>query len=536
MTYQVSKRKVPHAGPLGADILLLGEAPLEEEDAVLQPFYGRSGSFLDHILLKQGIDRSTCRVGNVLNYRPHNNEFKYANGSPQLDESIRELTTYLNEYPPKLIIAFGNEALKFLMGFDKISHWRGSVLQRGTSYIVPTYHPAAALRDGSLSPQIAHDIERAVDVLNNGYVEPPTYFYDDVQDVDEHLPSLLSAPYISADIEAIEGTTHVLCMAFAWSSTDSLCIRNKAPIGQLDENFKRQVQKVLNACPDITFQNGTYDWEVLRINDIHVPLSTLKHDTILAQRIIAPELPIGLAFLTSIYTTRPYYKDEGKQVGKKIPLTLYRYCCMDTVVTWEVRQKQSEIFAEDPRLSWSFQEEMADLPVALEFQKNGLLIDKDRLKQFDDKFSHELEQNTENLFMMAGWRFNPNSPKQVPELLYNKLGFPKRTKKGGKVTTDEGALMSLLQYSKREYETKKTDAGREQWIKKMATLKFLLMVREGQKMISSYLRMKICNDGRVRSSYHPSGTETGRWSCSNYVDGSGFNAQTPPRTEISLDV
>ena len=527
------RKKVKHVGPAGAEILILGEAPGADEEYLGLPFIGKSGEFLDHMLSYAGIAREECRVANVLNYRPPDNNFESMRGTPEMEESLEELNSYIALHPPKLILCLGNEALMAIMGFGGISKWRGSVLFKGKSFVLPTYHPAAALRQGDMAPQIVFDFKKAKRVLQKGYRTPVHDFHIQPSDLDYYLPFISSAPFIAVDIESVRDTTHILSIGFAWSATSALVLKNHNPLGEgMEEEFRRSCEAIFDGAKALTFHNGTFDVEVLRINSIPVPLEKYDWDTMFAQRTIAPELPIGLDFCCSIYTDEPYYKDDGKQVGKKVPLTLYTYNATDCIVTWQTRKAQQELM--DSSLLWSYKEDHEDILVALDMQKNGLLVDQERLAMFDKAIDGKLRIDATMMFMLAGKTFNYASPKQVKELLYDEFKLPVRKNKKGAVTTDEDAIVSLLQYCMSELESRSTPKGQEPWIKKVGVLKMLLKVRGHEKMLSSYIRFSMSDDGRVRGSYNIAGTETGRWSASLYVDGTGFNPQTLPRESIEV--
>ncbi len=534
----ISKTKVPHIGPINADIFILGEAPGGDEDFNRTPFVGRSGEFLDYQLSLAGIKRSDCRIGNVCNYRPKDNKWHYLEGSKELDEGIRELTTFLRENNPKVIIALGNEALRFLCGHGGISNWRGSVLRYDKSYVVPTYHPAYALRDGSMAPQIQFDIQRAKKVLVNGYKLPKREFIIDPNpfQIQTVLPRIKEERFITGDIESIKGTTHILCMGFGYSATEAIIFKNKYPVGQLDPEFVMNVQMFLDTCKDITFQNGLFDIEMLRINSIRVPLEKYSFDTMYAQRVLEPELPIGLDFITSLYTDEPYYKDEGKENSARFKDTLWEYNGKDCICTFQARVAQEVLINEDPFFKKTLEFQMRMTRVALMFQENGMLLDLDRMKFMKDEVQKRIDTYSEMFYAVAGFKCNIASHKQVKEILYEKLSLPIRTDKDDKVTSGEDAIVSLIGYVQKKIEDLKTDKGKEPWIRKLGVLKLLLLIRGYQKLVSSYLDISYSNDGRVRSSWKVAGTETGRWSCANYVDGSGFNAQTPPREILEIEV
>mgnify|MGYP000322989317 CR=1 FL=1 len=532
----ISSRKVEHVGPLDAKIFILGEAPGADEDYFGQPFVGKSGEFLTHCLDLAGIDRSLCRIGNVCNYRPDHNDFKLLLSSRELAEGRQELDFYLASQRPRVIIALGNEALRYLRGHPGISDWRGSVLSYSdSSFVIPTYHPAAALRDGTFSPQIVHDLTKARRVLEQGYTAPVHDFIIDpgVEQLDSILEEVRAAPFIAADIETGIGGTYIKCFGFAVSRTRAFVFRNHFPEG-CEPIFAHKISAVLSAAKSVVYHNGSYDTSQLREN--HVDFAErLDYDTMLAQRVLQPELPIGLAFCASIYTDEPYYKNDGKETSRRVSWEqLARYNCTDCIVTFATREEQEKLFRDDPVLAKDREFIFSRIPLMQELQRNGMLVDEERRSLLRAATQQKLEKSVRIVELATGFSLNFRSHAQVKELLYSKLKLPYKTNRDGDVTSNEDAIVSLIQYVKGQIDEKKTDEGRAGWILKLHTLRAILDIRGYEKLISSYFEAPISPDGRVRSSYYPAGTDTGRWSCGTYVDGSGLNAQTLPRSEIEL--
>ncbi|MBE60464.1 MAG: uracil-DNA glycosylase [Candidatus Marinimicrobia bacterium] len=145
-------------GDPNASLVLVGEAPGEQEDLKGEPFVGRAGQLLDKILA--AIDRSRQKdvyICNVLKCRPPNNR-------DPLAEEVSECEPYLihqiNLIQPKLIVALGRVAGKTLLNVDKpLKSMRGSLhYYHGTPLIV-TYHPAALLRNPNWKPETWKDFK-----------------------------------------------------------------------------------------------------------------------------------------------------------------------------------------------------------------------------------------------------------------------------------------------------------------------------------------------------------------------------------------
>jgi DNA polymerase len=134
------------AGDLTAEVLFIGEGPGFHEDKQGEPFVGAAGQLLDKLLGEVGTDRSKVAIVNVIKCRPPGNR------DPQPDE-IEACRPYLEAQldfmRPLVIITLGNFATKFITGLQiGITKARGQRFEYKDAIVIPTFHPAAALRGG----------------------------------------------------------------------------------------------------------------------------------------------------------------------------------------------------------------------------------------------------------------------------------------------------------------------------------------------------------------------------------------------------
>jgi uracil-DNA glycosylase len=136
-------------GDPGAELLLIGEGPGAQEDEQGLPFVGRSGQLLDKLLWEEmALTRDRAYIANVVKCRPP------ANRDPLPDE-IDACSPYLARQveliAPKVIVTLGNFASRYVLQTrDGITRLRGrSHPHPSGAAVVPTYHPAAALRGGA---------------------------------------------------------------------------------------------------------------------------------------------------------------------------------------------------------------------------------------------------------------------------------------------------------------------------------------------------------------------------------------------------
>ena len=160
--------------------------------------------------------------------------------------------------------------------------------------------------------------------------------------------------------------------------------------------------------------------------------------------------------------------------------------------------------------------------------ERGMLVDDKAKFVFHGKYHGQWEDLQMKLNSVAGQEINVNSTKQMKDFLYVALGLPERYM-GGKVTTNEDALRSLLGISEEKHKTSKTDTTKLKWLRAYMALMLIIKIRTVRKRISSYIDVVLDEDGRMRTTFSVGGTETFRFSCSKTLWDTGCNRQTIPR-------
>jgi DNA polymerase len=154
-------------GDAHADLLFVGEGPGAQEDLQGEPFVGRSGRLLDRLVLEEmGLTRDGFYVANVVKCRPPGNR------DPQPDEieACRPwLEAQIELIDPRVVVTLGNFASKLLLGTTEgITRLRGRAYPFGGKTLVPTFHPAAALRSGGETvARMRADLVRAKQLLGS---------------------------------------------------------------------------------------------------------------------------------------------------------------------------------------------------------------------------------------------------------------------------------------------------------------------------------------------------------------------------------
>src|ERR1700730_3714026 len=150
-------KAVPGVGPGDARIVIVGEAPGQNEDQQGEPFVGAAGKLLDQLLSGIGLSRGDVFITNILKCRPPGNRdpqpAEAEACSPYLEQQLRLIK-------PEVVLVLGRHALgRLLPGYESISRLHGKlVVKDGVSYI-PIYHPAAALYNSFLMGPLEQDFK-----------------------------------------------------------------------------------------------------------------------------------------------------------------------------------------------------------------------------------------------------------------------------------------------------------------------------------------------------------------------------------------
>jgi uracil-DNA glycosylase len=162
---QTATQLVMGHGNVTADIVFIGEAPGKNEDLHGKPFVGAAGKLLDSMLAEAQMQRSDVYITNIVKYRPPNNR------DPLPDEKKAfwpYLVRELQAIQPKIIVTLGRHSMEYFLPGRKITevHGQPKRISFGETklIIMPLYHPAAALYNGSLRATLFEDFAQVPSV------------------------------------------------------------------------------------------------------------------------------------------------------------------------------------------------------------------------------------------------------------------------------------------------------------------------------------------------------------------------------------
>lgn len=140
-----------------ANIMMIGEGPGADEDKQGEPFVGKAGQLMNKALTGLGIKREELYIANIVKCRPPSNRV------PEQDEAEACLNYLRNQVilvKPKIIVLLGSTALKNILGKEySITAMRGKWIEQKGIYYMPTWHPAALLRDENKKIEFWNDLK-----------------------------------------------------------------------------------------------------------------------------------------------------------------------------------------------------------------------------------------------------------------------------------------------------------------------------------------------------------------------------------------
>ena len=345
-------------------------------------------------------------------------------------------------------------------------------------------------------------------------LEDTDYDYQliDTEDkINDFLRIILTKEIISLDTETT-GTdamsAELVGMSFSYKENQAFYV----PVPQDREEAQKIVDKFKpvfeNEKSIKVGQNIKYDMIVL--GNYGVSIKGQMFDTMIAHYVLQPELHHGMDYLAEVYLKYDTIKIE-ELIGAKgknqrnmrdlSPTDIYKYACEDADVTLKLKNiLEKEL--ETNGVKELFEEiEMPLVPVLAYIERNGVRIDTEALKETSRHFTIRMREIEEEIYKLAGMEFNVSSPKQVGEVLFDRLKIVEKAKKTktGQYVTSEEVLESLK--------------GKHQIVEK------ILDYRGLKKLLSTYIDAlpELINPktGRIHTSFNQTVTATGRLSSSN---------------------
>lgn len=483
-----------------------------------------------NILAKSGLDEKICAFMYLRKHLPEGKKNLLKSDIPIIkDILMREF----EKYPKRVaIVVCGNNALKLFTGKSVISNNRGILMDfedfkcRG----ITTFSLLSVLSKSSNERLIISDLSKLQGLLQ-GKSSTIDINYINITNLDllsESMVRLGEVEEFAFDIETTGFSflkDKIISIAFSWREGTGIVIpllKQKvlgditAPedywgndqqfvISKLREVFGNKAKKILH--------NAKFDLKFIRkyIGNVN----NLYFDTMIAHSLLDENAKgmHDLKTLASLYTDmggydRPlddFFKKNKDLVNKFLYLPedmLFKYNIADADCTYRLYKKFYSLLQQEDLINYFYRFSLPISQVLLECEEKGFKVDLDYLQRLKKSLELRVADLEKKMFAVIGETFNPNSPKQLSKILFDKLKLP------------------VLQYS----DKKNPSTGIEvlkQYVEKYNNefAKSLIEYRVAVKLLGTYvssLEEALDIDGRIRTSYNMHSAETGRLSTSGY--------------------
>lgn len=561
-----SRRSVPDDGRLDAPLVIVGEAPSTQELARRKPFVGPSGGKLTEWWRRPDININRardCYITNVFPYAITKVPRGGVHGINCTVEEWNEAVTALHARLAKLakavlVVAVGDIALNALRGHSGILKWRGSLLRYDPLGVrlIPTVHPAALFRDPSLERRCIADWQKIARELRTPSTLPKRRHhiapsFAEVQAFVREVDAAGKAGILAIDIETpvkmktvkaltpkgrpttkkVRGKPFIGCVGFALSPTESITIpTQRAYWKQYGVDLADVWEAIRQLCASPTqkvLQNGFFDTFYL-LREQGITLRNWRWDTLAMHHVIDASEEHSLAYLASIYTNEPYWKDEGKTAGdlRGMPNDLeqwWRYNGKDACVTRELVDALRAELAKLPDGHAFYRDHYRKCfqPI-LGMMADGICVDEERRVARHAELVAKAERLKRKINTAAGMDLlgkTSLSSTKLRAFLYDTLKLPKQFAKNARKEKVVSAGEIQLRRLMLKYPT-------HEQLQKVGRL--VLKYRRTHKLSTFFQDKLVDADGRVRCTYTFE-TDTGRLSSRQNPMGGGMNLQNVDR-------
>ena len=269
------------------------------------------------------------------------------------------------------------------------------------------------------------------------------------------IQKLLTKEIFSLDTETTGTdpiTAKLVGMSFSYAENQAFYV----PIPAEQE----EAQKIVNEFRPVFEKAGALKvgqnikYDMLVLSNYGVEVCGPLFDTMVAHYVLQPELRHNMDYLAEIYLhyqtihieelIGPKGKSQ-KNMRDLPPEAIYKYACEDADVTLKLKHALEKELKEQGAEKLFYEIEMPLVPILAYMERNGVRVDTEALKQTSEHFTARMNQIEEEVHRLAGTDFNIASPKQVGEVLFDKLHIVEKAKKTktGQYVTSEEVLESL---------------------------------------------------------------------------------------------
>ncbi|MEX0988444.1 MAG: DNA polymerase I [Bacteroidales bacterium] len=302
--------------------------------------------------------------------------------------------------------------------------------------------------------------------------------------------------------------SQIVGVSFSWKSHQAVYV-DMSGTNQLQPKHMEKLKPVFQRKDvRIVGQNLKYDLHIIK--NYGIESKGRLFDTMVAHYLVAPDKKHGLDAIAEDYLNYAKIKTEeliGKKGGKQQnfrdldPEIVSRYACEDADITWQLYEKLAEELKEKNMVPLAENIEMPLVRTLMEMEHSGVSLDSKALEEFANRLREEIIEIEQKIFKLAGQEFNISSPKQLGEILFDRLKIipdAKKTKTK-QYSTGEEVLVNLLD--------------------KHEIVQEVLNYRSSRKLLNTYVeslpKLIHSKTNRIHTSFNQTLVATGRLSSNN---------------------
>lgn len=440
------------SGPANSRLMVVGEAPGKDEDRSGSPFKGRSGRLLHQLMEEAGLSQTRtyhtyvvkCRPPEGMNPKP--SEVKAC--KPFLEEEIQDIR-------PDYVLVLGATALKAVTRKAKITEMHGQVVEVSGVRYFPSFHPAMALRDPSKMEPLRKDLIRLRQIMDGTLGKEKSIEWEVIRTMeqwDQFLVEFRESKVTAFDIETTgldkkKDRINSIQLTLDTDRTFSLPLNIRdSPWseGHHQVFIETLVEISQDQGMEMVGQNGKFDNTFLM--EKYGVKFRLGFDTMLASHTLDENVPHGLKELATSHCDAPAYDIDLKtKLGQGDLERFYKYGCLDTYYTLQLRHKFRRQLLKDPGLRRLFYRlVMPSARMFEDIEMEGHFLNLPLLEQSRKELTRKRNNYERRLNGLAGREVNWNSPKQVAKVLFEEQGLSVLDKTpGGDPSTSESVLLRL---------------------------------------------------------------------------------------------
>lgn len=506
------------SGSKKAKIMIVGEAPGAREDESHRAFVGQAGKLLTELLEEAGISRDECYITNAVKCRPLDNATPTRAQAQTCQRAFG--TKEIRAVRPTWILALGNTALQALTGKSGITKHRGKPTTCEGIPVLPTFHPAAALRANHYLDPIRADLASLARRLGKGSgletatLKTKTRLIRNESQLKALIRKLEASPEIAFDLETTglyewEPDAAIVTLGVCWAPEEAAVVplhHRESPwyeygddtdVIPLEKLLKRLRSVFEDKTKKFIAHNAKFDAKWMAKFGVDVPVT---FDTMIAAHLLDENRAKGLKPLSELLLGTDSYGIDLKDTFNADLKTLAIYNGKDCDYTMRLYHIFREQLKEQPRVARLFTKLMMPASeVFTRLEMKGTYIDKARLKNATlEAEAHVYKLQKYMLQFTKQKSLNFNSPAQVGVWLFNelKLEVVEETATGAP-STKESVLLKLSEKHK--------------------AVRALLKYRKWSKFLSTYLlpwANRLDTKSRIHPTYNLARPVTGRLSSS----------------------